>query len=146
MYRIVWQYIYTVSIYICGVCMWFVIRTRDRGGMSFLRSLIANNSVKQLYAKVVYRVTIYAVEVDGDGLVLNSPYELVLKTESLELGDGWEWVDVDYRVLRHRCGYLRVIPFLRVGGVEAPLHPINLDNYDYVFDESSQDLDDLIDF
>jgi len=149
MYRIVWQYIYTVYIFICGVCMWFVVRTRVRGGMSFLRSLVSNNRVKQLYAKVVYRVTIYAVEVDGDGLVLNSPYELVLKTESLELGDGWEEIKVIERTLRHRrYGYLRVVPFLRVGGVEAPLHPIKLSNYDYEFEESSQDLDldNLIDF
>jgi len=126
--------------------MWFVIRTRDRGGMSFLRSLIANNSVRQLYAKQLYRVNIYAVEVDGDGLVLNSPYEILLKCERLELGDGWERVEVDCRVLRHRCGFLRFVQFIRAGGVEAPLHPINLDNYDNVFEESSQDLDDLIDF
>ena len=131
--------------------MWLVIKSR-KGGIPLFRSLVANNKVNRIYARSVsYRTNIYAIELKGSNpnLVLNIPYEVLLVTDNLKLGDGWEEIKVIERTLRHRrYGYLRVVPFLRVGGVEAPLHPIKLSNYDYEFEESSQDLDldNLIDF
>jgi len=114
--------------------MWFVVKPRGRGGIVFLRSLIINNNVKQLYAKeIAYRTTIYAVEIGGKELTLYTPHEILLTTDNLKLGGGWEKIDVDYRTLRHkRYSYLRVIPFLRVNNVEHPLHPIQPDNYEKV--------------
>ena len=121
--------------------MWYIIKPKERkGGLVFLRSLIANNDIKQLYAKQVYRgVNIYAVELDDKSkLVLNTPHDVLLKTNNIELGDGWEKIEVYSKDLKHkRYHYIISSTFIRVGGVEAPLFPLNVDNYEAVDSETA---------
>jgi len=103
--------------------VWYVIKPKV-GGLAFLRALLRWNKPREVYVRqVAHRTSIYAVNVDKD-LWFLPPHEVILRAGNLELGEGWERVEVFGKTIRHRgTGWERKVLFVRLGGREHPLYP-----------------------
>ena len=105
---------------------WLILKITRPNGLAALRMFAVHTDT--IYVKnIARRVNIYAVKVDDPDHLLSylsisrAKYEVIAKADSLELGDGWEKVEIVPKTFHSEFGTDVTIRFIKYKGKEYPI-------------------------